>query len=160
MQITSSHASRCHYCNVDFVLFHNITCYINFLLSCTYVTATCLLKYQGHFVCYRHDIREVKVYTLNSLMYTSVISLLLQYPETLGNECSHLKSHSLSSYFLPYIMKFGINANHQRSQTTLLHCITCHYWNPCEIYHNGVQCLLTKAPYVVWTLQNVNDFAW
>ena len=36
---TCSHASRCHhckyyqYCNVGFVLFHNVTCYTNSLLS-------------------------------------------------------------------------------------------------------------------------------
>ena len=26
IQTTHSHASYCHYCNVDFVLFHNVTC--------------------------------------------------------------------------------------------------------------------------------------
>ena len=35
IQHTHSHAScchRCHYCSVDFVLFHNVTCYTNSLL--------------------------------------------------------------------------------------------------------------------------------
>ena len=49
IQISRSHASRCHhyndcrYCNVDFVLFHNVTNYTNFLLSRIHVSTTCLL---------------------------------------------------------------------------------------------------------------------
>ena len=38
--ITRSHTSRCHYChycNVDFELFHNVTCYTHSLLSCIHV---------------------------------------------------------------------------------------------------------------------------
>ena len=38
IQTTRLHAScchNCHYCNVDFVLFHNVTCYTNSLLSRT-----------------------------------------------------------------------------------------------------------------------------
>ena len=38
------HYSCCHYRNVDFVLFHNVTCYINSLLSCIQVHTTCLLN--------------------------------------------------------------------------------------------------------------------
>ena len=37
IQTTSSHASHCHHChhfNVDFVLFHNVTCCTNSPLSC------------------------------------------------------------------------------------------------------------------------------
>ena len=43
-QITRSHASHCHYCNVNFVLFHNVTCYTNPLLSCFQVNTTNLLN--------------------------------------------------------------------------------------------------------------------
>ena len=45
-----SHASCCHPCNsyhprnVDFGLFHNITCYTNSLLSCIHVNTTKLLN--------------------------------------------------------------------------------------------------------------------
>ena len=43
IQTARSHASRCHHChdcNVDFVLFHNVTCYTNYLLSCIHVNTT------------------------------------------------------------------------------------------------------------------------
>ena len=36
------HASRCHYCNVDFVCFHIVTCYTNPLLSHIHVNTTIL----------------------------------------------------------------------------------------------------------------------
>ena len=47
---TLSHASHCHhcnyyhYCNVDFVLFHNVTCYNTFFLSRIHVNTTKLLN--------------------------------------------------------------------------------------------------------------------
>ena len=34
----------CHYCNVDFVLFHNVTCYINSLSSRIHVNTTQVLN--------------------------------------------------------------------------------------------------------------------
>ena len=47
IQTTRLHASRCHqsdywqYSNVDFVLFHNVTCYMNSLfLLCIHVNTT------------------------------------------------------------------------------------------------------------------------
>jgi hypothetical protein len=46
-QTTHSHASHCHhccYCSVDFMLFHNITCYTNSLLSHIHVNTTNLLN--------------------------------------------------------------------------------------------------------------------
>ena len=68
IKITCSHASHCHhciychYCNVNLVLFHNVKCYTNFLLShihanttflfnttCMILVATCMI------------IRQVKV---------------------------------------------------------------------------------------------------
>ena len=44
IKTTHSYASHCHYSNVDFVLFHNVTCYNNSLLSCIHVNTTCLLN--------------------------------------------------------------------------------------------------------------------
>ena len=47
IQTTHSHAScghYCHYCNVDFVLFHNMSCYTNSLLPCIHVNTTYLLN--------------------------------------------------------------------------------------------------------------------
>jgi hypothetical protein len=41
---TCSHASHRRYCNVDFVSFHDVTCYTNALLSCIYVNITNLLN--------------------------------------------------------------------------------------------------------------------
>ena len=35
----------CHYCNVDVVLFHNVICYTNSLLSCIHVNTTNLLNF-------------------------------------------------------------------------------------------------------------------
>ena len=46
-QTTRLHVScyhHCHYCNVDFVLFHNVTCYTNSLLSCIQVHTTNLFS--------------------------------------------------------------------------------------------------------------------
>ena len=62
IEITCSHASHCHhciychYCNVNLVLFHNVKCYTNFLLShihanttnhfnttCMILVATCMI---------------------------------------------------------------------------------------------------------------------
>ena len=39
----SNHAWCCHYCNIDFVLFHNAISYNDSLLSCIHVNITCLL---------------------------------------------------------------------------------------------------------------------
>ena len=61
MQITCSHTSRCHYCNVDFVLFHNFTCYTNSQLSCIYVTNTHLLNITCTLIATNHDSKEVRV---------------------------------------------------------------------------------------------------
>ena len=50
IQTTHSHASRCHHCsycqqcNLDFVVFHNVTCYYNPRLSHIHVNTTKLLK--------------------------------------------------------------------------------------------------------------------
>ena len=47
IQITHSHAScyhHSHYCNVDFVLIHNVTCYANWLLSHIHVNLRYLLN--------------------------------------------------------------------------------------------------------------------
>ena len=44
---TCSHTSCCHYCQyftVTFVLFQNVTCYIDSLLSCIHVNTTYLLN--------------------------------------------------------------------------------------------------------------------
>ena len=46
IQTTRSHASWCHhshYCSVDIVLFHNVTCYANLLVSRIHVSTTNLL---------------------------------------------------------------------------------------------------------------------
>ena len=37
------HNTYCHYCKVDFVLFHNVTCYTDSLLLCIHVNTTYLL---------------------------------------------------------------------------------------------------------------------
>ena len=44
IQTTCLHASHCHHCNVDFVLFHNVTWYNNYLLSCIHVNNAGLLN--------------------------------------------------------------------------------------------------------------------
>ena len=47
IQTTRLHAScshYCHYLHVDFVLFHNITCYTNYLLSSIHVDTTYLFN--------------------------------------------------------------------------------------------------------------------
>jgi hypothetical protein len=44
MCLNTSRCPHCHYCNVDFVLFHTITQYTISLLSCIHVNTTTLLK--------------------------------------------------------------------------------------------------------------------
>ena len=64
---------------------------------------------------------------LNSIIATSIMSHILQYPETLGNRM--VRSSNLTPYChisLPCIAKFVIHANHPRSQPTPSHCATCH----------------------------------
>jgi hypothetical protein len=43
IQTSRSHASCCRYYNLDFVLFHNVTCYTYSLLSCIHVNTLKLL---------------------------------------------------------------------------------------------------------------------
>jgi hypothetical protein len=60
------------------------------------------------------------IYTLNSVISTSLMSLLLWCPENLRNGCSQFESHSLLSRSLPYIKGLDI-LNHHRIQTTHSH---------------------------------------
>lgn len=72
IQTTRSHASRfhlCHcwcYCNVDYVLFYNVTRYTNSLLSsCIHVNTAHLLNTTCmHFGWHEHCTREVGVYII------------------------------------------------------------------------------------------------
>ena len=91
-QTTRLHTSCCHHCHyydyyyLDLVLFHNITCYIDSLLSHIHDTTTNPPYYHTHFDCHKHDIREVTVYryslktTLhNALFFNHVNSKLGLY---------------------------------------------------------------------------------
>ena len=49
-----------------------------------------------------------RTYTLNSIISTTLMSLLLLYHETLWNGCSWFRSHSLLSYFLPCITRLTL----------------------------------------------------
>ena len=69
------------------------------------------------------------IYTPNSIISTSLMSLLLVYPETLGNGCSRFKFHSLLSHSLTHITSFDIKINHQRIQTTCSHTSRRHHHN-------------------------------
>ena len=63
IQTTHSHGPRCyhcHYCNVNFVWFQNVTCYTNSLLSCVHVNTTNPLKYHVHFGCHMQVIRQIR----------------------------------------------------------------------------------------------------
>jgi hypothetical protein len=62
IQTTHSHTSHCHYCNVDFVVFHNVTCYTNSLLSCIHINKCTPPYHHTHFGCHVHDITEVRIY--------------------------------------------------------------------------------------------------
>ena len=52
----------CHYCNVDFMSFHNVTCCINPLLSRIHVNTTKLLNAMCTLSATKHDIMEFRVY--------------------------------------------------------------------------------------------------
>ena len=84
-----------HYCNVEFVLFHNVSCYNDSLLSCIHVITADLLNITCTFGCHRHDIKEVRVYIYsvqsnNNLRVLSIYIRVLSY-------CDHLKSTRIST---------------------------------------------------------------
>ena len=86
-------------------------------------------KYERHQLL----IPAYQKYTLPSIIIsTSLMSLLLFYPETLGNKCWQFEFHSLCHIFLPYIMGFDIKSNHQISQTTCSHALRCYFCNCCH----------------------------
>jgi hypothetical protein len=66
------------------------------------------------------------VYTL-----TFVMSLLLLYPQALGNECTQLNLPPRCHIFLPYIIDFDIKIIHQRVPTTRSHTSSCHQCQYC-----------------------------
>lgn len=47
--------------HANFVLFHDVICYIKFLLSWVHDNIADLLAYHVHFGCQRRDIRKVRV---------------------------------------------------------------------------------------------------
>jgi hypothetical protein len=62
---------------------------------------------------------------INFEISISLMSLLLLYPETLGNGCSQFKSYSLLSCLPPiYIIGFDIKVNHQKNSIYMLAHIT------------------------------------
>jgi hypothetical protein len=48
--------------HISFVLFHNVTCYTNSIVSCIHVNTTKLHKYHVHFGCHRCDSTEFRVF--------------------------------------------------------------------------------------------------
>ena len=60
--LQASHCHYCHYCNVDFVLFHNVTCYIDSLSPRIHVNNTNLLNITCTLVPTKRDITELRVY--------------------------------------------------------------------------------------------------
>ena len=63
------------------------------------------------------------MYTLDSIISTSLMLVLLLYPETLGHGCSQFYVNFLLSRFLQYTMGFDIEVNYQRIQTTCSHYV-------------------------------------
>jgi hypothetical protein len=78
IEATCSHALHClhcHYWNVDFVLFHNVTCYTNPLLSCIHVNITNLLNIMCTFVATCVILGRLKCSCMQSLYSWEVASL-------------------------------------------------------------------------------------
>jgi hypothetical protein len=97
------------------------------------------MRYLGHNIMRSHVVYTCRtMYTLNFRISTPLMSLLLLYPKTLGNKCSHYKSHSLLSHFPPYITGFDTKINHQKSQTTNSHASHYHYHDNVDLalFHN------------------------
>ena len=65
IQTTHSHASQFHYCNVDFMLFHNVTCYTISLLSSIRVHTTKLLNITCTLIT-----TSMRLWTLECTTYT------------------------------------------------------------------------------------------
>ena len=81
----SSHCHHCHYCSVDFVLFYNVTCYTNPLLSCIHVNTTYLLNISCTLVatCMIIGRLECNAYSLGNfrkkcLVFISTQALLIE----------------------------------------------------------------------------------
>ena len=54
---------------------------------------------------------DTVMHTLNSVLSTSLMSLLFLYPKTLGTGCSRLKPHFLCHVSPPNVMGFDIQIN-------------------------------------------------
>jgi hypothetical protein len=62
--------------------------------------------------------RNREIYTLNSIILTSLMLLLCLYLKALGKGCSWCRCH----VFLSYITDFDIKIKHKRIETTHSHC--------------------------------------
>ena len=83
---------------------------------------------EGHVLVHIKWSNKFPKHTLNSVTSTSVMSLLLLYPITLGSRLSHFKSHSFLTCFPPIYHRFRIlKINHQRIQPTSSHVACCHH---------------------------------
>jgi hypothetical protein len=148
IQTTHSRASRCHHChhyNVDFVVFHNVTCYANSLLSCIHVTTTYLLNITCTLVATCVKLGRLKCTNYHKgHSHYNLRSFCLLCPKTLHYVCAQFKSPSLLSHFLPtYQGNLDMKIIHQRIQITrshASHCHHCHHYNVDFVLFQNVTC--------------------
>lgn len=92
IQTIRSHASGCHhcdycrYCNVDFVLFHHVTCYTNSLVlrPCSHYIAP---SYHVHFDCRKRDITGFRVHQIPLCTSINRIHAKITFFMLLGIAC-------------------------------------------------------------------------
>ena len=91
----------------------------------------------------RYSHGGVNIYTLNSIISTSLMYSFSYIPKTLGNTCSRFESHSLLPLFPPIYHGFWHQKEQQRNQIACAHasrCHRCHYRQFCNIecvlFHN------------------------
>ena len=138
IQTTRSHASCCHhcrYCSVDFVLFYDVTCYINFLLSHIHVNTIDLLNIMCTLVATgmissvpsTHPFFQAFIYGMNNRFCCrgSKIQPMRWPPQVLLTSCVSLDTRT---------------TNIDRSTRPSWHCVRC-----CETCRSTMNCSMTPC---------------
>ena len=106
-----SRCHHCHYCNVDYLLFHNVTQYTNSLLSCIHVKIATLLNGMCTLSRHMHVIREVGVYIVSVTIWKYTMLYLCTY-----NELSYLVKKFVITLLVVCIVHVSREYNHEMLQ--------------------------------------------
>ena len=150
IQTTCSHTSRCphcHYCNVNFVLFHNVTCYIVPLLSCIKVNIAFLFNVLCTLVAAKHVLGRLELsWKRHHLHINLKQACMVSRPKTnnflkptLCTTCIHLVALGASKC-MHVVHSVGFRAAYLNGALAYFLCIGDVPMNESGIFHrNGVQ---------------------